>query len=236
MLLVWAFCLSGTTLRAEPVTLSWPQPAGQGSDVFITYSYSNLLSGSFLLISPAELRAATEEALGLWATFAPLNFVERPDSGPATADTPYDAAGHPQIRLGYHPTEDLAHGYYPGVDGLGGDVHFAEGIPWTLGGHWNFLEAVTHELGHALGLDHELDRPAIMNPSYPLERFGGLGTAFLLPPDIERIRALYGSGRGSVTPMQVTPDPATVILVGTGIATLAALRRRRRNADRGGIA
>jgi hypothetical protein len=125
---------------------------------------------------------------------------------------------------------ELAHAYFPDeASGLGGDVHFDVGVPWTLGaGHWNFLEAITHELGHALGLPHELRLPAIMNPSYPTHRFQGLGSAFLLPADVEAIQALYGSGRGSVRPsanVSPVPEPATLLLTVAGLAALARARR-----------
>ncbi len=194
----------------------------------ITYSYSNLLDGTFLLVAPEELRAATEEAFGLWAAHAPLHFIEVPDVGPPPSDLPYAAGGSVQIRLGHHVTPELAHAFYPGTDGLSGDMHFASGIPWTVDtGHWNFLEAVTHELGHALGLAHELDEPAIMNPAYPSHRFTGLGSGFLLDSDIRSLQAIYGVGVGSVTPLDPTPEPATVMLVGGGVGALVAARRRR---------
>lgn len=216
---------------ADPVGLQWPQGGGPGAPVYITYSYSNLLDGTFLLATPAALRAATEEAFSLWAAHAPLHFIELADAGPLSADLSYAADGHPQIRIGHHDMPELAHAYYPGADGLAGDVHFASGIPWSVGiGHWNFLEAVTHELGHTLGLDHELDEDAIMNPSYPSHRFDGLGSAFLFQADIRSLQAVYGAGIGSVRalePLDPTPEPATCLLVGVGLAALVRARRRQ---------
>jgi len=214
---------------ADPIGAQWSQPGGPGAPVFITYSYSNLLDGTFLLASPAELRSATEEALGLWASYAPLNFIELPDAGPIASDVPYSAFGTPQIRIGHHVTSDLAHGYFPGDNGLAGDVHFATGVPWTVGqGHWNFLEAITHELGHSLGLAHELDEAAIMNPSYPFHRFSGLGTSFLFPSDIRALQSIYGAGTGSVQPIDLTPEPTTCLLVASGILVVSIKRHRRR--------
>jgi matrixin len=227
---VFASTLLAAPVSADPIGLQWPQPHGKGTDVVITYSYANLFDGTFLLITPRELRAATEEALGVWASYAPLHFVERPDSGPPVSDQPYAADGHPQIRVGQHDLSEVAHGFYPGSDGLAGDVHFASGLPWTVGeGHWNYLEAVTHELGHALGLVHELDEIAVMNPSYPSHRFDGLGSARLYPADIRQLQGIYGAGIGSVQPLSATPEPGTLIFVVTGVLALATYRLRRRN-------
>ena len=220
--------LFANAAAAEPIGLGWPQPNGPGSPVYITYSYSNLLDETFFLTSPNEFRAATEEALRLWAAYAPVNFIEVQDSGPPPSDSPYSADLHPQIRIGHHDTADLAHAYYPGVDGLAGDVHIATGIPWTIGeGHWNFLEAIAHELGHAIGLEHELLEPAVMNPSYPFHRFQGLGSGFLFPADIRAEQRLYGVGVGSVQPLDPSPEPTTYLLVGGGLFALLLVRRAR---------
>jgi len=220
--------LFAAPVNADPVGLQWPQPQGKGTSIVITYSYANLFDGTFLLITPRELRAATEEARGVWASYAPLHFIERPDSGPGVSDQPYTADGHPQIRFGQHDSAEIAHAFYPGADGLSGDVHFASDVPWTVGeGHWNYLEAVTHELGHALGLVHELDEIAVMNPSYPSHRFDGLGSARLYPADIRQLQAIYGPGVGSVQPLSQTPEPGTSLLVVTGVVALARCRRHR---------
>jgi hypothetical protein len=221
-------------VSADPVGLQWSQPQGDGTSIAITYSYANLFDGPFFLITPSELRAATEEALGVWASYAPLHFIEQPDSGPAVSDQSYVAGGHPQIRFGQHVLEEVAHAYFPGADGLSGDVHFNSEIPWTVGdGNWNFLEAVTHELGHALGLVHELGEIAVMNPSYPSRRFDGLGSARLYPADIRQLQAIYGAGVGSVQPLNPAPEPGTSLLVLTGTAALVHYRRRRRQMSAG---
>jgi matrixin len=221
--------LSVSPAGADPVTVS-PRASGTISPVVITYSYSNLLDGSFLLLTPNELRTATEEALALWARYAPIYFIELVDAGPPPSDVPYPKADAPEIRIGHHSMVDIAHSFYADEpSGLARDIHVDSGIPWTLGtGHWNILEALVHELGHALGLQHELDRPAIMNPSFPLQRYGGLGTAFLFPADIEHLQAIYGAGAGTLQTISATPEPGALALVTTGFAALAGAARMQR--------
>ncbi len=225
------FLLLTRSAAADPVQLhGWPQQS-PGGPVYITYAYSNLLDGTFLQSSSSELRRATEEALGLWATHAPIHFIERIDSGPAVSDSAYAAGKHPDIRIGHHLTPEVAHAFFPGESGLAGDVHVASGLPWSVGtGHWNFLETLTHELGHSLGLVHETVDLAIMNPSYPTHQFAGHGTGFLHPSDIRNLQAIYGAGTGSVTPITPTPEPATYLLVAGGLAQAARMRRRKASA------
>ena len=209
----------------------------------ISYSYSNLLSGLPGGISAADLRSATEEALMLWATYAPLHFVEEVDSGPVPSDTAYAAGSHPDLRIGHHYIDGdsganvLAHAYYPfsTTDGRAGDVHFDNGNTWRLNlgdPGIDLLEVMVHELGHSLGLGHEptSGNTAIMNPYYG-SRYSGLGTSFLFQDDINGIRAIYGTGTGSVTPLGTAVPLPAAAWMGLGMmGVLGVVRRRRRQA------
>ncbi len=192
----------------------WPQPGGPGAAVTITYSFSNLLNGQMRGLPAAELKKAVEEALSVWATYAPLHFVEVVDSGPipTSADTNYVATARPHIRFGHHTIDglrgsSLAHAYLPysDVEGLAGDIHFDRDEDWGAAAGGFFLEAALHETGHALGLDHEVDVDAIMNPIVD-GRFAGIADAFLLADDIAGIRDIYGMGVGNVTPLDEPDD------------------------------
>jgi Matrixin len=179
----------------------WSQPGGKNTRTTITYSYSNLLNGALKGgITNAQITGAIKEAVGLWSLYAPLKFIELLDSGPAPSDTSYAAGTNPQIRFGVHAIDGLngvlAHAYYPysTTDGLAGDIHFDSAETWKTSpstGAFDLLEVAVHELGHALGLDHETKQTAILNPTYG-GRYSGLGSAFLLQDDISGIQDIYG--------------------------------------------
>jgi predicted Zn-dependent protease len=218
---------------AQADSFRWPQPNGPGSQAVLTYSYNNLFLTDFDGLSVNSLRAATEQALSLWSLYVPLMFIERSDSGPTAADIWYDAGNYPDIRIGAHDgfgDSELAHAYLPVLtdsSGLAGDVHFNDdpAILWSLGARApgiDFLEVMTHEIGHALGLPHAYSPDAIMYPFHEY-RFHGLGTGYLLPRDIRAIQSLYGAGSGSVVP---TPELPTLVLVSTAGLVWAVARRR----------
>jgi hypothetical protein len=202
----------------QAVYLRWAQPGGLGTPITITYSYANLLDGGMHGVSPAQLKAAVQEALGRWAAVAPLDFVELPDRGPppSSSGANYDGTGDPMIRFGHltidGPGNTLGYGYYPGPPqvGLAGDVDFDDSENWSVNpaAGTDFLEVCLHEIGHALGMAHELPPAAggvnaIMNPDY-VGRFHGLGTSFLYQDDINGIESLYGAGAGYVAPLSST--------------------------------
>ena len=85
----------------------WPQPGGLGTPVSVTYSYSNLLDGGLLQPNGQPLprwliRQSVEDAFGLWASVAPLHFVEVEDQGgPVQIGMQYPAGQFGQITVCY---------------------------------------------------------------------------------------------------------------------------------------
>ncbi|QDV80552.1 matrixin family metalloprotease [Botrimarina mediterranea] len=230
----------------------WPQPGGDGAPVTVTYSYNNFLDGGMKdptgVTVPAEyLRIVTEEAFGLWASVAPLHFVEVPDvgtpvfTGNTAAYNAYPADSFGQIRLnhryingtdaenGFPTTKALA--YFPsnGNGGnIAGDIHFDNGDPWAIVGtpsEPDVLGVLTHEIGHTLGINHTTIEGAVMNPM-ALRRMGP-GTGVLTPDDIAAVQAIYGEGVGSVTPLFRVPEPAAALLTLLSAAAWLSSPRRR---------
>lgn len=165
-------------------------------------------------VSTDRAKALFAKALQTWANYAPLDFQEIEDPG---SGSKVDILAESEAIDG--PGKTLAFAYFPSV----GDITFDADESWSES---SFLETTVHELGHSLGLDHEDDTDAIMN-SVLGNRFEG-SDSFLFEDDINGIRNLYGTGKGSVktlagtpvtTPNPVEPDadqPALINLVKNG--------------------
>lgn len=145
-------------------------------------------------LSLIQVRGAILEALAMWSQVAQLTFTE---ASPGTAelvfrfvdgahgdgdgDEPFDGPGNV-----------LAHAFFPRPAGgpLAGNLHFDEGELWTVDIPATGIDLITvaaHEIGHALGLDHSLERGALMFPSFTGPQ------RFLAADDVTGIRALYGA-------------------------------------------
>jgi hypothetical protein len=224
-----AFVLAGS---------KWPQPGGLGTPLTLTYSFQNMFDGGLKMTNGQPLpnsliRSSIEEALSLWATAVPINFVEVVDDGlPYGTSTQYG-----QIRFRHifingpdppPPADPIAkaQAYFPSGDQYPGDVEFDNGDPWQESGTQSvpdILGAATHELGHAIGLNHTDVVGA--NMYWIFHRFQGLGTGQLFADDIAGIQTVYGPGTGSVT--SLVPEPSSVVLAAL-LMLIGALPRRIR--------
>ena len=206
----------GSPVLGTGATITWSLMA-TGVDASADGGGTITALGDFL---PSGYLTAVQSAFAAWAAVANLTFIQVADDGAAVnaATTSGD------IRLGGHAFDGasgtLAHGYYPPNNGasIAGDIHLDIAESWKLGfggAGIDLFQVLTHELGHALGLDHSSVPNSLMNPFY--------SEAFLGPQadDIAGMQYLYGAAVGPEV-----PEPGTYALIATGLGLLAWRRRR----------
>lgn len=210
----------GDAARGTPATLSYAFVADGVWQYDANYGNTpapNIGAERYL---PGEFRAAARAAFDTWSGAAGLTFIEVTDDGrdfgqPSVAD----------IRLWGAVADPIypAWAYLPGAHPAAGDIFVNAGLDWTLadGGDGLRLDWIlTHEIGHALGLLHEMvDRSSAMVPDYPV------GRGRLSASDIASIRALYG-------PPQRVPEPDAGLWLGLGAIALVWRSARARNVRR----
>lgn len=241
--ITWSLTLSTSVPAYVLVGSKWPQPGPCGSNclgspVTLTYSFQNMFDGGLKMpngdpLPTSLIRSSIEEALGLWARVAPLNFVEVADDGLGYGQsTQYGQLRFRHIYInGPDPPPPAdpvakAQAYFPPGPDYSGDVEFDHGDPWQASGTQpipDILGAATHEIGHTLGLNHTDVVGA--NMYWIFHRFQGLGTGQLFPDDIAGIQAIYGVGSGTVTSLAV-PEPLALVLVLMAGCTWLLHRRR----------
>ena len=150
----------------------------------ITFAFDNDFGINGLSFDRAK--SLFVNALSTWSQYAPLNFQEIQDPGAGDRVDIYVQSRGIDGQGG-----TLAFAYFPTV----GDITFDNTERWN---NDKFLETAVHELGHSLGLDHEGDVDAIMNPVLN-NRFAGSNNPFLLQDDVNGIQNLYGGGQGTVS-------------------------------------
>jgi len=218
----------------------WPQPGGLGSPITLTYSFQNMFDGGLLMPDGQPLpnrliRDSIEDALGLWASVVPINYVEVPDNG-LSYGTPGAEYGQIRFRHAYINGPDppppaspvaKAQAYFPSSgQPYAGDVEFDHGDRWQEIGTLpqpDILGATIHELGHTLGLGHTSVVDA--NMYWIFTRTSGPGTGQLFADDVAGAQAIYGVGSGSVT--SLVPEPATRLMFVCGLFAMGWRISRR---------
>lgn len=202
-----------------------------GTGATITYSF---MSGgqacdagtcsSLASFMTVGFEAEIERAFDIWAAVADLTFNLVADGG-EDFNTPGSSG---DIRFGGEFLDGLggtlAHGFFPPVNGgtAAGDIHFDTGDSWEIGmdgvvdGFYDIFSVALHEIGHALGLGHEVSNLAVMNASNP-----ELGA--LQADDIAGIQHIYGESVQS----QEIPEPATLLLLLAGMISFRFIQAKK---------
>merc|ERR1711872_492183 len=150
-------------------------------------------------MSEVLIDSNVEKAFKFWSDVTNLEFVSK-DVGEVDIDIGFFTFDHgdgdPFDGMG----GTLAHAYFPRY---GGDVHMDESEAWSMGSRegTNFLQTLTHEIGHSLGLSHSRVSASVMAPFYR-----GWDPNFRLhADDIQGIQSLYGKPRSTTSPPIVFP-------------------------------
>ena len=182
----------------------------------LRYAFENFTDD----LSRRAIRSAVRGAFAAWSRVTRLTFTEvAPEAAPdlrlrwVTRDH-----GDSKAFDGYGGT--YAHAFYP----QSGRIHFDDDERWTttaaglsLGPDLRTL--ATHEIGHALGLEHSSVGDAIMRPHFlPLLR-----QRWLHPDDVAGIQQIYGSpvGRWSSLGGGLTSAPGVCATGNGGMAVFA---------------
>ena len=245
------------TCAAGDLTQGWDGP-GLGSYNF-TYFVGNpgrADGGLPAGLTLADVTGAFQRAAATWAsvvqiTFAPaagfglgdIDFYFHNGAGGVPDGIPFDGPWIPFGAAGsvfahsWGPPDVVQPG--PGFT-LPGNMHFDIAETWTVGaGGSQFVAGVpaiidlesiiVHELGHALGLDHEDDLGA--GPGAPImqsfHNVNGIWARTLTADDISGIQTLY-CPVGQPCGTNGTPEPSTMLLLGMGLFAMRLLRKSAR--------
>ena len=152
----------------------------------IFFSGSTVALASFL---PFDFAAELRAAFAAWSAVADITFIQVEDGGGDIGGGTF-----PTIRIvggfidGQSGSNVLARAFFPHASAFGGDIVFDSSNTNFYANPASFRLTALHEIGHALGLNHENVALAIMNPVI------NTGLGGLQADDIAGIRAVYGSG------------------------------------------
>merc|ERR1719402_876941 len=147
----------------------------------------------------AQVDADVKKAFSFWSAATTLKFFNR-NSGDVDIQIGFFTFSHGDADPFDGRGGTLAHAFFPRY---GGDVHLDDSEEWSANSYQgtNFLQTLTHEIGHSLGLSHSRVSAAVMAPFYR-----GWDPAFKLhSDDIRGIQSLYGKPPVTTSPPIVFP-------------------------------
>jgi hypothetical protein len=182
---------------------SYPHPNSRGALAYSLPDRWNTTDLTYFIVNcPSSISCNTahqaiRQSFQSWAEFTPLTFTEVSDERAADILLGWSNRGP---ELGYIG-DVLAYATFPSD---GGDVTFDDSEPWSAfdGGEFDLELVATHEIGHALGLDHSDDPQSLMYPVLTPYTTG------INQTDIDAIQSLYGFPDRDDQPNQNLPEAA----------------------------
>jgi hypothetical protein len=230
VLVIFSIWLSPNVFAAG-ITWVDQDPRSAGLDVY--YDFRPTVMGQANWMTSQEQNLA-RTSLQMWSQVSHVHFIQNPWA-PETSIlnigvTPMDGRLNVLGRGGYSYTN--AGGFWhisSGVAALDAtenwDLRVGNGnVPGTV----DFFTVMSHEIGHALGLDHSSSPNDVMYPYYMGAR------DWLSSGDIQNIQSLYGGSVGApnqgFAALAAVPEPGTagLMLVASALACLIKLKRRGR--------